>query len=350
LSLKIIIPNLFIGNPRRFSVIAQADTLLLSMSDVEKCLDMSQVITIVEETFHEQSECHVVMPAKVTLDMSNIGIPSWTNIMPAYVHSTGIFGIKCIGGFADNQVSKALPYLMGTLILGDPQTGLLIAVMDATHITSMRTGASAAVAARYLARPNSRIATLIGCGIQGRATLHALSYVLNLEEIRAVDIDKRASESLVNEAARLNIRGKTINDRSKAIKGADIIVTATTADEPLVLKSWVREGVLIISLGSYQELHTGLILGADKRIVDHRIQALHRGEFAHLFSSNQLSSEDIYAELGEIIGNKMPGRESNDEIIISALIGMAIEDVAVGASVVKRAKQLGLGRCFNFLC
>ncbi len=334
---------------KRTKSAASSGTLLLSRSDVERCLEVSEVVALVERVFEEHTKGEIAMPPKVSLDMSAFGIPSWMNAMPAYDHFIGVHGLKWIGGFADNASTAELPYLMGTLLLNDPRTGMTTAMMDATRITSMRTGASAAVAARHLARSDSAVATVIGCGVQGVDSLRCLHHVFKLEEVRAVDLEQDARRAFLEEAAALGINGRAVEDIREAVADADIIVMATTANEPLVMWDWLNPGAFIADLGSYQELSDEVVMRADKRVVDHRAQAEHRGELARLFRGRRITQEDVYAELGEIVVGTVPGREADAEIIVAALIGMASEDVAVGNAVVQRARTLELGQCFDFL-
>jgi len=325
------------------------DALLLSRTDIEQCLDMAQTVSVVEEVFRAHGEGRIVMPAKIKLDMTSLGIPSWMSAMPAYVEPAGLYGLKFAGGFINNPSQHNLPFVMGSMMLFDPQTGVLVAVMEAGYITSMRTGAVAGVAARYLARRDSSIVAFIGCGVQARTSLQALDLVLDLKEIRAVDIEAQARDRLVGQARELGIPARAAKDIQDAVEGAEIIVVATTAVGPLVMKDWVKSGAFVAKLGSYQELDDALTLSADKLIVDHREQAEHKGELAHMFEGGRLTQDGIYGEVGDIVARILPGREHDREVIIAAMIGMGTEDVGVGAQVLRRAKQLGLGQRFDFL-
>ncbi|MFW6116169.1 MAG: ornithine cyclodeaminase family protein [bacterium] len=324
-------------------------TLLLAKTDVAQCLDMVEDLALLESAFRAQGEGRAAMPPKITLDMSGLDIPNWMNAMPAYLTSAEMCGIKWAGGFIDNPTKHSLPYVMATLILNDPQTGLAVAIMDAADITAVRTGGSAAIAARYLARSDARVVALVGCGTQATVSLEALNLLFDLEEVRASDVLFQARDRLARRATELGMQGRAVDSNREALEGADIILTATTSDEPLVMKDWVDPGAVIIDLGSYQELDDALTRTADKLIVDHRVQTEHRGELAHLFQSGRMTQDDIYCELGEIIAGLVPGRESDDEIIVVIPIGMASMDVAIGAAVLKRAQDLGLGQRFDFL-
>ena len=325
------------------------EALLLSRGDIARCLDMAQTVAIVEDVFRAHGEGKVVMPTKIKLDMSSLGIPNWMNAMPAYVEPAGLYGLKFAGGFINNPAVHDLPYVMGSMMLFDPHTGVLVAVMEAGYITAMRTGATAAVAARYLARPDAGVVAFIGSGLQAGTSLRALDIVLDLKEIRAVDVRPEARDRLVMQARELGIAARAVEDNQEAVEGADIIVTATTAAEPLVMRDWVKPGAFVAKLGSYQELDDALTLSADKLLVDHRGQAEGKGELAHLFAAGQISQDLVHSEVGDVVAGVVPGREGEEEIIIAAMIGMGTEDVAVGAAVLERAKELGLGQRFDFL-
>ncbi len=325
------------------------ETRLLSKSDVEQCIDMRQIIEIVEEVFKAHANRRVVMPSKITLDMSTLGIQNWMNAMPAYVEQFQTYGIKWAGGFLNNQKEYNLPYVMATLILNDPQNGYPIAILDAVHITNMRTGATAAVAARYLACSRYPVVAFIGSGVQAWASLQAINLLFDVKEVRTADINPDARQKLASLARTIELNSRPVENNREAVEGADIIVVATPAAAPLVMKDWITPGAFIAKMGSYQELDDALTLGSDKIIVDHRDQAEHRGELVHLFHQGKLSQEDIHAEIGEVILGTRTGREKDDEIIIAGLVGMGSEDVAVGATVLKRAAELNLGQSFNFL-
>jgi alanine dehydrogenase len=324
-------------------------TLLLSRSDVVRCIGAGRVVEIVEQVFRAHGEGRVVMPAKVTLDMSPLGLHRSVNAMPAYVQSQGAYGIKWIGGFVDNPARYGLPYIMAVMVINDPESGVPLAIMDAVEVTAFRTGASAAVAAKYLAARTARVAAFVGCGQQGRAALTAVKTVLALSEVRAYDVKRSAAETLAQEAESPTCTAIVCDDLEGAANGADIIVTATLANEPLVRREWVKPGGLVVKLGSFQELADELTLGADRMVVDHRQQCEHRGELPHLFRSGRMTQSDIDAELGDVVAGKAAGRTDGQQVIVATLIGMGSEDIAVGAEVYRQAVKKGLGARFGFL-
>jgi alanine dehydrogenase len=320
------------------------ETLLLSASDVADCIGISDVIPIVEEVFRADGEGRVSMPPKLAVDMRRLDNPNWFHAMPAYVPGSGAAGIKWAGG-ADGNRKHGLPYIVSTLTINDPQTALPLAVMDATVITALRTGAAAAVAAKYLARrdrPN-RIA-IIGAGMQGRACATALTTMLDIAEMRVADMDVEAAREL---AAR--VTGTAWDSPEDAVRGSDLVVTATTAGSPLFSALTGGDAALVIAIGSNPELDPQLIVNADKVLVDNREQNRTRGQLSDVLKAGLLRFESIYAELGEVIAGRLPGRESPTERIVVCMLGMASEDIALGAAVYDIALRRGIGSRFNFL-
>lgn len=314
-------------------------TRLISAELISELISMPEVIEVTEEVYALHGRKSVVMPAKVNLDLAASGEPNWFNAMPAFVPTLGAAGIKWVGGFINNPPRRRLGYLQSLLILNDPITGEALAVMDGVLITALRTGASAAVATKWLGRPNSGSVTLLGAGVQGRAVANALSVLCDwIEELIVCDIiaghAERFAKSLKGE---LNFRVNTATDVQGAVRSADVIITATTANEPLLFRDWLKPGALVVTLGSYQELDHGVVLGADERIVDDRVQCLHRGEFASLFNLGKLSASDLSAELGDVVVGAYLPRMNEDAIIVASLVGLGSVDIACAQRVYERA-------------
>ena len=325
-----------------------SDTLLLSYEDVQKFIGMGEVVEIVEDVFRQHGLGRVAMPAKITLDMRPFGYDSSMNAMPAFIEKLDIAGLKWIGGFEANP-PRGLPYVMGMLILAEPLSGKPLAVMEASWITAMRTGASAAVAAKYLAPEGAKVAAIIGAGVQGRTSLSALDTAMDLEEVRIADISADALSRFMDDmTGKVGVNLKKADSAEEAVTGADIIVTATTADDPLVMESWVQPKALVVSLGTYPELEESLVLSASKLVVDSWAQTKHRGEFARLYARGEINDDSIYAELGSIVAGKKARREKEDGRIVVCPIGMGSEDVAVAETIYDRARESDLGQRFTF--
>jgi ornithine cyclodeaminase/alanine dehydrogenase-like protein (mu-crystallin family) len=309
------------------------------------------VVDIVEEVFRAHGRARVSMPPKVALDAARFGNPNWFHAMLSYLPDLGACGIKWAGGVIDNPVERSLPYIVSTLILTDPASAVPRAVMDGTTLTSLRTGAAAAVAVRHLAvRGRPLRLSIIGAGALGRASMAAIKEIQGLSDVRVYDrVAEAAHEFATQFAGRAGVPIEAVADAEAAASGADIIVTATTADTPLFPERAAGPGVLVVALGSYSELDPELVLRADKRIVDSTEQNLTRGQFGPLLVAGQLRRDQLHGELGAVVAGGLRGRERPDERIIAALIGMSTEDIAVASRVCDTAMRRGIGARFRFL-
>lgn len=311
---------------------------LISKSDIQQVLNMDKSIEIVEKVYELHGKHQILMPSKITLDTGESN--DWPpyggsyNAMPAYIGGDiDISGIKWVWGFNDNR-AKGIPYIGGVIILNEARTGEVLAMMDGSYITDIRTGASAGVAAKYLACKDSKILTIIGAGVQGKMNARALTKVLKLEEIRIVDIRAGAAEAYAEEMEKeLGVKVTPFKTNKEACIGADIIITVTIADEPLVKKEWLKKGCTVMSLGSFQELDEEIPLSCDKLIVDNWAQNAHRGELLKLVQQGKITAESIDAEMPEIVVGEKPGRENPDEIICACIIGMGSTDIGTAGAL-----------------
>jgi ornithine cyclodeaminase len=310
--------------------------------------DMRLVIDALQEMLKVHSEGKVIAPPKIVLDL-NERERGRINAMPAYVGGNmNVCGIKWIAGFPKNPKRYGLPRGIGIIILNDSWNGLPLAIMDGTLISAMRTGAITGIAARYLARKDSKCVAVIGCGVQARTQLLALKTILpSLKNVKAYDIvEDNAKEYAKMMSEKLGIDVVAVRSAKEAVKGSDIIVTATVANEPIVKNEWIEEGSFFSHIGSYQEEDYDTVLNSDKIVVDDWEQVKHRGTpiLAKMYNEGLIKDESIYAELHEIVSGKKEGRESDDERIFFSPIGMGSEDVAVAYYVYKNALKKNLGK------
>ena len=312
-----------------------SETLLVSRRQIVECITFKDVLEVVEEVYAAHGRGEVSMPAKITLDMKASGEPNWSNAMPAYLPGLNAAGIKWAGGYLHNGERRNLDYVQAMLILNDPISGLPLAIMDAGAITTMRTGATAAVAARWLAQPKNGQVVMFGAGAQGRSTARSMqAWCPWVKRFTVVDVRPETAEAFVSEMqTELDFEVAAAVDVAQAVKQADVVVTATTANQALVKKAWVQPGTLIVTLGSYQELEPSLVLEADTLLVDDRRQCLHRGELVPLLESNQLDPEDVNLEIGEVVAGTKRGRASEDDIVVADLIGLGSIDIACARRV-----------------
>jgi ornithine cyclodeaminase/alanine dehydrogenase len=268
---------------------------------------------------------------------------AFIHAMPAYLPDLKAAGMKWVSGYPDN-FKKGLPYISGLLILNDPETGIPIAVMDCTWITAMRTGAVTAVAAKYLARPDASVIGIIGCGVQGRSNLEALAAALKkITTIKAFDTRPEVQKAYVEEMGKkfkFNVVG--VGSPREVVEGSDVIVTAVPIakdPQPVIEDSWLKPGALAAPVDLDTLWKAEVMQKVDKFCVDDTPQTLHFKSEGYL-----KSLPEIYADLGEIVAKKKPGRQNDKERIMSMNLGLALEDVAVATHIYQTALEKGIGR------
>jgi len=319
---------------------SQGRTLLyLSREDVESIgLGITEIIEALEAAFREKGEGRVEMPPKPGIHPRK---DAFIHAMPAYVPAAEAAGIKWVSGYPQNR-EKSLPYISGLLILNDPDTGLPIAVMDCTRITAKRTGAATALAAKYLARPESSTVGIIACGVQGRSNLEALACLFPLEKVRAFDIRPEAAREYAEEmSAALGVDVEPVESAREAVRGADIVVTSGPIlknPEPAIEAGWLEAGAFASPV-DFDSYWTGAALAeADKLATDDTAQMGYYREVGYFRETPQ-----PYADLGELVAGKKPGRESPSERAVCINLGLAIDDMATAVLLYRRAAERGVG-------
>jgi len=328
------------------------DTLLLSKSDIKKLVTEKEVVEIVDKTYIGFGEGKVINPTKVGLDLGETAkwppYKGFMNAMPAYVGWLDSAGIKWAGGFLDNA-KVGLPYISGIICLINPKTGQFKAVMDGAEITNMRTGAQAAATLKYLHNKKSIKIGLYGAGMQGHYQTMAISQLFDIEELKVYDIKREASEKFADDMKNKVTGNIIIVDSPEEAADGDAVICVTQSKDKFVKNSWVKPGTILFAMGSYQECDDDFILTADKIIVDHIGQCLHRGALKELNEKGEITKDSIYATIGEIAAGKKRGRTSDKERILCIPIGTGAMDVAVATVVYQRALEKGLGGKFNFV-
>ncbi len=331
---------------------ASVEFLYLSQEDVLKAdgLDMKMALGSLERAFRLLHNGEVVIPSKIVMVLP----PSERergriNGLAAYIGGDWeISGIKWIPGFPKNPSERNLPRANALIILNNTENGLPLAIMDGTLISAVRTGAVGGLGAKYLAREDAENIAIIGLGVQARTQALALKEVVpNLKEIRGFDIVKKRAKKVGAEIQEMTgITVKIVDAPKNAVEGADIIDTVTLADEPIVKEKWVKKGSLFIHMGSYVEEEDTVVLNSNKIVVDDWETVKHRKTpiLAKMYENKQITDDDIYANLDMIITGEKLGRETDDERIFYAPIGMAHEDIAVASMVYELAKQKKIGQ------
>jgi ornithine cyclodeaminase/alanine dehydrogenase-like protein (mu-crystallin family) len=267
--------------------------------------------------------------------------------MPGYLPDQDVCGLKWVGVFGHNKLKYGVPSLSSLMILNDVETGYPIAVMEAGLITAIRTANAFAVSAKYLARKDSRVLGIVGSGEQGRFALKAICHVVpTIEEVKLYDLvpgfARKVADELGSEAG---VQIFVCNSAEEVIRDSDIVATSAplTASEPVYPIEWLKEGTLVLPIhcnGWPLEL-----LEQNKFIVDDWAQY-----HSYMFGPSKYYKQELtgfYAQLGEIVSGRKPGRESNQEIIFSANLGIALQDISLGKEVLRAAKEKGLGKTLS---
>jgi alanine dehydrogenase len=303
----------------------------------------------VEKAFKEKALGYTQMPPKAYLNFSKYNGDLRT--MPAYLERLDVASVKIVNSHPDNLKKYGMPTVSATVLLLNPKTGALLSIMGANNITAMRTAAAGGIAAKYLAKRNSKIASFVGAGVQARAQLTALLSVFpNFEEIRVYDISPQAAQSFASDAKEKAPHSKITNfcNEAETVNKADIVVTTTPSKKPIVLEQWVSDGTHFNCIGADAPLKEELdpaILKRAKIIVDDWEQAAHSGEINVPFSKGILTKPDVWAELGEIVIGAKLARTSDEEITIFDSTGLAIQDAVTVDLAYRKAISQKTG-CF----
>jgi alanine dehydrogenase len=323
-------------------------TLVLKRSEIGALLGLDECMAAVEKAFKLYAEGKTTPPGI-------LGIPACDGAfhIKAGLLDTGraYFAAKTNANFPANMKRFGLPLIQGVIVLCDGDSGYPLALMDSMEITIIRTGAATGVAAKYLARPDSRVATICGCGNQGRISLKTITRVRELTQAYAWDIDDDQARRFASDLSlELGIAVESVQELANAVGQSDICVTSTPSKKPFLEAGCVKPGTFIAAVGAdgedKQELDSAL-LSSNKVVVDLLDQCALIGELHHALARGFISRAGVHAELGEIIAGKKVGRVAEDEIVIFDSTGTALQDVAAAAIVYESALKSGAGTRFN---
>jgi len=313
--------------------------LYLSQADVAKVnLDMATVINLLDTAFREKCAGKVEMPPKPGIHTMP---DAFIHAMPAFIPALRSAGIKWVSGYPDNQ-KLGLPYITGLLILNDVETGIPYSVMDCAWITAYRTGAASALAARYLARPESKTAGILACGVQGRTNLEALKVLFPIERVYAYDIHPDRQQRYADEmSTKLNVEVIAVKEPKQAVIESDLVVTSGPIlkhPTPTIQKDWLQPG----AFGSAVDFDSYWSASALSQM--DRISTDDHAQFQYYKSSGYFqTTPDPYADLGEIVAGLKPGRQNPRERTLAINLGLAMDDMAVAPEIYRRAKGMGIG-------
>jgi ornithine cyclodeaminase/alanine dehydrogenase-like protein (mu-crystallin family) len=314
--------------------------LYLSQEDVVSVgLTMTEIIETLEVAFREKGRGNTEMPPKPGIHPG--GEDNFIHAMPAYIPALNAAGVKWVSGFPGNQ-KKGLPYITGLLILNDPETGIPISVMDCVWITAVRTGAATALSARHLARPESSVVGVLGCGVQGRTNVEALNTLFPLKRVMAYDVNTEAVRGYADEiGSRLNLEVIPVGIPREAVTGCDIVVTAgpiLKSPHATIQTGWLDEGAFasLVDFDSYW--HPDAMQAAAKFCTDDTPQLRQYQQMGYF-----QNIPEIHADLGELVTGQKPGRETSAERTLTANLGLAIDDMAVAPIIFHKAVEKELG-------
>lgn len=323
-------------------------TLLLTRHDVSSLLTFEEYVTAVEEAFRLHAAGNATKPGLLHVDSTDGEF---------HIKAGGLklrkqyFALKVNGGFFHNAERFSMPNIQGLIVLFDGDNGYPLAVMDSRVITSNRTGAATAVAAKYLAKPESKTATIFGSGVQARIQLRALVSVLPIKTVYVVGRNQSKLQDFQQAMSKqFDLSVELVEESGAAVRNSDVCVTCTPSRSAILHAQDVAPGTFIAAVGAdspdKQELDPEL-LRRNKVVVDLVDQCAHVGELHHALNQG-MRLNDVHAELGEIILGKKPGRLSQDEIIVFDSTGTSLQDVASAAAVYEKAVESSVGKNFDF--
>lgn len=314
--------------------------LYLSQKDVADVgLTMDKIVDALKVAFQEKGEGKVEMPPKPGIHPGSSD--NFIHAMPAYIPALKSAGIKWVSGFPENH-KRNLPYITGLLILNDAETGLPLSVMDCVWITAMRTGAATALSAQFLARPESSVVGVLGCGVQGRTNVEALNVLFPLKKVMAYDVGADNQKRYARDISeRLDLEVEPVSEPKYAVTGCDIVVTAgpiLKKPHATIQAGWLEEGAFasLVDFDSYW--HSDAMKESAKFCTDDTAQLRYYQE-AGFFQG----IPPIHADLGELVTGQKVGRETDTEKTMTANLGLALDDMAVAPLLYQQAVEKGVG-------
>jgi alanine dehydrogenase len=320
--------------------------LLLNERDVRLLLSMDDLIDTMQGALAEFSSDRVQQPLRTVLEIGKH--KAFFGVMPAYIPRSGAMGTKLVTVYHGN-LALGLPSHLATIVLLDSTTGELLSIMDGRYITEARTAAVSAVSAKLLARDDAGVLAIIGSGVQARSHLAAFSRVRSLRDVRVWSPNENRRAAFAREMREsIGARIQAVSTPKDAVSGADLVVLATSAREPVVESAWIADGAHIAAVGACRpderEMDSALV-GRARVFVDSRAGALaEAGDLVLAMRDGAFDAQRIAGEIGELAAGAVPGRLNAGDVTLFKSLGMAVEDVAAAHLAFLRATERGLGR------
>lgn len=322
--------------------------LILSRTDIAALMDYGDYVDAVEAAFRAAAAGHAVAPPASAL---HVPAGSFHAKGAALLGDGAKVAIKINGNFPGNPAANGLPTVQGVMYLADGSNGRPLAVMDSIEVTINRTGAATTLAARHLARAESRVATICGAGVQGRIQLKAIAAAAKLERVHVWDADAAKAIAFAREmSAQFGLEVSATADLSP-VRQSDIVVTGSSARRAFLTPDLVRPGTFIAAVGAdnsdKSEIDPGLY-AKSLVVVDSLEQCAESGDLHHALAAGAVTQEHVHATLGEIIAGKKAGRTDTDAITLFDSTGMGLQDVAAAIAIYRRALAAGAGTRLPF--
>lgn len=317
----------------------------MSEREIQSLIDVEGLSEALEKAHVEFSTGKAVMPVRLVVPVPEI--KGRITSMPAYLSEDKALGMKVVTYFPENP-GQGLPIILATVFLFSTESGKLLAVMDGTYITAIRTACISAVATRALANPETSVLGVLGAGVQARAQIRTLCAVRKIEEIKVYDVLEKSVRSLKEELEPdVGIKIEAVKSAEEAVRDVDLLVTVTTAKEPIVRADWLKPGVHINAIGSHRpDLREidGATMRRAKVVVDSREAVMAEcGDVLLAIKEGAITEDHIHAEIGEVLAGKKTGRTSAGEITLYKAVGIAIQDVATAKLVYRTAMEKKVG-------
>jgi alanine dehydrogenase len=315
--------------------------LVLSEGQVRSLIDVQELITALGQAHIQYSTGKAVMP--VPLPQIHGRITS----MPGYLTEDKALGMKIVTYFQNNP-EQNLPAILATVMLFSAATGKIIAVMDGSYITAIRTACASAMATRALANPATPVLGILGAGVQARAHIQALCQVRKLNQIKLYSPSGASAASVKRELEpAVGVAIDVVKSAEETVRNSDLVVTATTAEQPILKCEWLKPGAHINAVGSHRPDSRevdGPTVAQSKVVVDSREAIMAEcGDILLAIKEKTIAENHVHAEIGEVLAGIKPGRSSADEVTLYKSVGIAIQDVAAAQLVYHKALELKVG-------
>jgi ornithine cyclodeaminase/alanine dehydrogenase-like protein (mu-crystallin family) len=320
------------------------EILYLTEAEVKKTMTVAEAVDLAEKGVKADGSGNV----NGDKFYMNVGEDGFVKPFSGYIHGEEYAFVKTFSYFPKNPQTYKRPTTSSMVILLDAETGLPACFMEASWVTGLKTAASTAVTASFLARPESDTVTIFGAGTLGRLHLQAVAERFNLKKAYFIDIYPEVAERCASDLDKIldfDVKAVKLEDRERVVRESDIVFTVTTGNQPLFEHSWLKSGAFVARLGSYQEVDHDVITKADKVILDSWKYVSPRiPEVVSLIKSGDFSRESVYTEWPNIAAGKVAGRESAEEIIVYIALGIWGEYAAILPAVYRKAKSMGIGQ------